>query len=121
MPAPTPSAEQPAMQPGDLAQFQRVCHQRNVTVRGEPDPLLNAIGCGLITVAAVLVVMDYLIKDCRVAAGGGTGKIEISRDIQTGKALQVKLLDCVTGLFNPSCDRRLERTPFGNRLQTQHL
>src|SRR5262245_11801725 len=124
MPPPTTPAEQPAMQPRDFAQLKRVHHQRRVTVLGEPDALLQAIGRGLIAVAAVLVVMTDLIKDCGVTSAGRIGrlrKIEICRDVKPGQALEMKLLYCVSGLFNPPCDRRFERASFGHRFQPQHV
>src|SRR5215813_11199575 len=68
--------------------------------------------------------MADLIKDCGVAAAGGASqarKIEIGRDVEPGQALKMKLLDCVSRLFNPPGDRRFERTSFGHRFQPQHV
>ena len=81
MPPPPPFVQQPSMQAGNFAQFERVNSQRDVAVRREPYAVTLAIGGGLVAFTPVAVVVAALIQDRRVAPWRRLGKIEIGRDV----------------------------------------
>ena len=82
VPPPPPFVQQPSMQAGNFAQFERVNSQRDVAVRREPYAVTLAIGGGLVAFTPVAVVMAALIQDRRVAPWRRRpGQIEIGRDV----------------------------------------
>src|SRR5262249_2259840 len=92
LPPPTIVAVSAMVNPGDLAQLQRVDDQTHIPMGGKPHPVM--LKGGLITVAT-FARMTADVKDGRKfgACRGRGGQIEVACDVQMRAALEMQLLD----------------------------
>ncbi len=120
MPPPAALAVRAVMNRGDLAQLQRVDHQADVAVPGEPDAV-RLIG-GLVAVAAAAGVSADVEHGRQPLPGLHLRRpIEVARDVQPRPALVVEHVDHEAVALERPGDGGLQRRLLRLGAQAQHV